>query len=466
MRKPRIVVVGAGISGLATAYALQNRIPNAEILVLESASRIGGTIWSERRDGFLVEHGPNGFLDTKPSTVQLSVGLGLNAELVAALPAARHRYLFHKDRLVRLPEGFWSFLSTPLLSWRSKWAVLTERFRPPKSDAAEESVHDFFRRRTTAEIAETLADALVTGIHAGDPKLLSMPAAFPRLVSLEREYGSILKGMKHLARQQRWLTKGKQRSGSSGSRILSFRGGLRTLVETLESKLKTSPLLGVKVRRVLRDASGQWAIQGPGQDRWTADALILACPAYRQADIVADLDAELAEQLAGIPYASVVVVALGYRREDVPHALDGFGHIVPQRLRADLLGSQWCSSIFPDRAPSGCVLLRAICGGWHRENLAGWEDDRLVEAVSRHYRQVLGIAAEPVFRRIVRWPRGIPQYHLGHLARVRRIEERARCHPGLFLTGNALHGVAMNDCTEQAEVTADRVAAYLAAAGR
>ncbi len=466
MRMPRIVVVGAGISGLATAYALQNRIPTSEILVLESASRIGGTIWSERCDGFLVEHGPNGFLDTKPSTVQLSIGLGLNDEMVCALPAARHRYLFHKDRLVWLPEGFWSFLTTPLLSWRSKWAVLTERFRSPKSGDAEESVHDFFRRRTTTEIAETLADALVTGIHAGDPKLLSMPAAFPRLASLEREYGSILKGIKYQARHQRWLTKGKQRSGSSGSRILSFRDGLRTLVETLQSKLKTPPIVGAEVRRVLPDASGQWAIQGPGQDRWTADAVILTCPAYRQAEIVADLDGELAELLGGIAYAPAIVVALGYRREDVPQSLDGFGYIVPQRLWADLLGSQWCSSIFPGRAPDGCVLLRAICGGWHRQDLASWEADRLVEAVRRHYHQVLGIAAAPVFHRIVRWPRGIPQYHLGHLERVRRIEVRAGAHRGLFLTGNALHGVAMNDCTEQAEVTADRVAAYLAAAGR
>jgi oxygen-dependent protoporphyrinogen oxidase len=466
MRMPKIVVVGAGISGLATAYALQNRLPDADILVLESASRIGGTIWSERRDGFLVEHGPNGFLDTKPSTVQLSLALGLNAELVSALPAARHRYLFHKDRLMQLPEGFWSFLTTPLLSWRSKWAVLTEGFRPAKRDDADESVHDFFCRRTTAEIAETLADALVTGIHAGDPKLLSMPAAFPRLASLEKEYGSILKGMKHLARERRRQAQQAGRSPSAGSRILSFRDGLRTLIETLRTRLKTPPVLGVEVRRILLDAVGQWAIQGPGQDRWTADVVILACPAFRQAEIVADLDAELAELLGGIAYAPAVVVAIGYRREDVPHSLDGFGHIVPQRLGADLLGSQWCSSIFPDRAPPGCVLLRAICGGWHRQDLASWEDARLVEAVRHHYRQVLGIAAAPVFHQVVRWPRGIPQYHLGHRERVRRIEERAQCHRGLFLTGNALHGVAMNDCTEQAEITADRVAAYLAAAGR
>ncbi|MCS6975685.1 MAG: protoporphyrinogen oxidase [Gemmatales bacterium] len=463
---PRVVVVGAGISGLATAYALQKRIPSAEILPLESESRIGGTIWSERRDGFLVEHGPNGFLDTKPSTVQLCRDLELDDALLPAGPAARHRYLFHNDRLVRLPEGIWSFLTTPLLSWRSKWAVLTERFRPPRMEDADESVHDFFRRRTTEEIAETLADALVTGIHAGDPKMLSMAAAFPRLAALEKEHGSLLRGMKHLARERRRLARETRRPPSSGSRILSFRDGLRKLIEVLQSKLKTPPLVGATVKRVFPNETGQWSVEGQGRDRWAADAVILACPAYRQAEIVADLDPELADLLRGIAYAPAIVVALGYRREDVPHSLDGFGHIVPQRHRADLLGSQWCSSIFPDRAAPGCVLLRAICGGWHRKDIAAWDDNRLLEAVRQHYRHALGIEKPPVFHQIVRWPLGIPQYHLGHVERVHRIEKCTAKHRGLFLTGNALHGVAMNDCTEQAEITAGRVAAYLAGADR
>lgn len=463
---PRVVIVGGGISGLATAYALQTRMPSAEILVLEAASRPGGTIWSERLDGFLVEYGPNGFLDTKPSTVNLCRSLGLEPDLVPAGPAARHRYLFHGNRLFRLPEGMASFVTTPLLSWRSKLAVLTEPFRPAKTDDADESVDQFFRRRTTQEIAETLADALVTGIHAGDPKLLSMAAAFPRLASLEKQYGSLLKGMRQLARERREAARREGRPRSSGSRILSFREGLRTLIETLRERLRSAPVTGVRVRQVSFTPEGTWTVQAEGREAWTADAVVLACPSYRAAELVADLDAQLAEHLEAIAYAPAIVVTLGYRRSDVPHPLDGFGHIVPQRLRADLLGSQWCSSIFPERAPQGCVVLRAICGGWNRRDLVSWEDGRLLQAVRQHYRQTLGVVAEPVFQHLVRWPQAIPQYHLGHQDRVRTIEACAARHRGLFLTGNAYHGVAMNDCTEQAEITAERVAASLAAAGR
>jgi oxygen-dependent protoporphyrinogen oxidase len=203
-------------------------------------------------------------------------------------------------------------------------------------------------------------------------------------------------------------------------------------------------------------------VQGDGNDRWPADAVVLTCPAYQQAAILADLDAELAAQVGGIPYNRVTVVGLGYRRADMPHPLDGFGYIAPQRTRRDLLGVQWCSSIFPGRAPDGMVLLRALVGGWHRPDAAAWDGDRLLAALRAELRLALGVAAAPVLHHIVRWERAIPQYHLGHLDRVAWVEQRLARRPGLWLGGNAYHGVALNDCTEQGEVLAGRVAAYLA----
>jgi oxygen-dependent protoporphyrinogen oxidase len=226
---------------------------------------------------------------------------------------------------------------------------------------------------------------------------------------------------------------------------------LQALIDALRAGLTGPALFGVTVRRIekLDDGSG-WAVRGEGQERWSADAVVLACPAPEQAAIVADLDSELAERINGIPYNRVAVVALGYRREDVPLALDGFGFLVPQRDRRDLLGVQWCSSIFPDRAPMGSVLLRAMCGGWSRPEIVGWDDGRLLAGIHAELRTAMGVTAEPIFHRIIRWDRAIPQYHLGHRERVAGIEERARRYPGLFLAGNAYHGVAMNDCTEQA----------------
>jgi oxygen-dependent protoporphyrinogen oxidase len=189
---------------------------------------------------------------------------------------------------------------------------------------------------------------------------------------------------------------------------------------------------------------------------------VLACPAYQQAAILADLEPELAERVGGIAYNRVTVIGLGYRQADVPVSLDGFGYIAAQRTRRDLLGVQWCSSIFPGRAPAGLVLLRALCGGWHRPEVAGWEDERLLQAVRCELRLALGIEAAPRFHHVIRWERAIPQYHLGHQERVAWIEQRVARHSGLFLTGNAYHGVALNDCTEQAEAVAGQVGRYLA----
>lgn len=458
---PQVVIVGAGISGLATAYHLQE-VPELDVTVLEASDRPGGVVWTERRDGFQIELGANGFLDNKPSTLRLCEKLGLSERLVPANDAARHRYLFLDNRLQRLPEGLWSFLRTPLLSWRCKASILTERFRRPRLHSADESVHDFITRRTSAEVAEVFGDALVTGIHAGDPRLLSMAAAFPRIVEMERRHGSVLRGMTAAARERRAEAAAQGRH-HRGTRLWSFREGLRLLIETLVAGLRKPPLFGVRVKRVEKsaDPAVRWMVQLDGGERRAADAVVLAAPAYRQAELLADLDPVLGRLIGEIAYSPAVVVALGYHEHEVPVSLDGFGYIAPQRTRRDVLGFQWCSSIFPDRAPEGMVLLRGIAGGWHRQDLLDWDDQRLLAAVRQELKAAMGIEADPAFHHIVRWKHAIPQYHLGHLERVSRIEELAAGQPGLFLTGNAYHGVALNDCTEQAERTASRVASFL-----
>jgi oxygen-dependent protoporphyrinogen oxidase len=462
---PRVLIVGAGISGLALAFRLQQCAPRLDVTILEQANRPGGTVWTERRAGFQVETGPNGFLDTKPSTPTLCRDLGLEKRLVPASEAAvRNRYLFLDGKLRALPSSFGSFLRSDLLSWRGKLQFLAERFRPRRTQTTDESIDAFARRRAGPEVAEVLADAFVTGIHAGDPALLSLRAAFPRLFQLEEQHGSLLKGLAQTARQRRADAAARGEPYQRGGRMWSFREGSRLLIETLQDHLAQPPLLGVRVRRLERTSSPArptWVVAGEGKDHWKADAVVLACPAYQAAAILADLDPELAKQVGRIAYNRVAVVALGYRQVDVPVSLDGFGYIAPQRTRRDVLGVQWCSSIFPDRSPPGTVLLRALCGGWHRPEIVDWEDARLLEAVRLELRLAMGIEAAPVFDHIVRWDRAIPQYHLGHLERVADIEARVSRHPGLFLTGNAYHGVALNDCTEQADVLSGRVARYL-----
>ncbi len=459
-----VLIVGGGISGLALAYRLQQAAPGTDVTVLEQRDRPGGTLWTNRRDGFQVEMGPNGFLDSKPHTLALCRDVGLGDRLLPASDdAGRNRYVFLGGRLRRLPAGAGEFLASDLLSWRGKLRLLAEPFQRRRRSGDEESIDAFARRRGGREAADVFADALVTGIWAGDPALLSVRAAFPRIAALEEEHGSVFKGMMQAARQRRREARERGESVPQASRIWSFREGLRLLAETLAARLAKAPVLGVAVRRLETDGAARpcWIVRGDGQERWQADVVVLTCPAYRQAELLDGLDAELATMVGGIPYAAVVVAALGYRRADVPGPLDGFGYLAPQRTRRDVLGVQWCSSIFPDRAPPGMVLLRALAGGWHRPEVVAWDDARLLAAVRAELRLALGITAPPGFVEIVRWEKAIPQYHLGHLDRVARIEERAARHPGLFLGGNSYRGVALNDCTEQAEVLAGRVARYL-----
>jgi oxygen-dependent protoporphyrinogen oxidase len=463
----QIVVVGGGISGLATAYRLQHLLPTATITILEQATRAGGTIWTEERAGFRAECGPNGFLDNKPSTLSLCRDLGLGERLAAASEASgRNRYLFLDGRLRRLPSGFADFLATDLLSWRAKLNLLAERWRPKGRQSGDESVASFARRRAGREVADTLADAVVTGIHAGDPELLSLQAAFPRVAELEQKYGSVLKGIAASARERCRTARAKGEAPPGPSRMWSFREGLKYLIEALTAQLRTPPILGVTVRRLVPLPNQRWTVHGNADERWEVDAVILTCPAYAQAPLLTDVDHSLAQLIDTIAYNRVAVVALGFRQDDVPAAIDGFGYIAPQRMRRDLLGVQYCSSIFPERAPSGAILLRALCGGWHRPEIVSWDDDMLLNAVRAELRLSLGIQAAPIFQHIVRWDRAIPQYLLGHRERVAQIEARAAGHAGLYLGGNCYHGVALNDCTEQAEILAARVRDDLASSSK
>jgi oxygen-dependent protoporphyrinogen oxidase len=363
---------------------------------------------------------------------------------------------------------------------------LAERWIRSASIPAEESIDAFVRRRGGAEAAEVLADALVTGIYAGDPGLLSLPACFPRLAAFEREYGGVIRGLSKAARLKRGQSESQTSKGTMG-RMWSLPQGLRFLIETLRDRLSYPPICGVKVCRLEGtsenstsvvagspdSATGQhgretvpqerrWIVHGNGGDRWPADAVVLACPAYEQAGILRHLDPKLSDQVGSIPYNRLTVVALGYRRAVVPGALDGFGFIVPQRLKRDILGVQWCSSIFPQRAPDEMILLRAMCGGWNRPDIMDWDDERMIQAVRNELQLTMKITAEPVFRSVIRWNRAIPQYRLGHLDLVTSIEKEIERYPGLFLTGNAYHGVSLNDCIEQAEKVAMRICSCLA----
>jgi oxygen-dependent protoporphyrinogen oxidase len=463
---PHVVIVGGGLSGLSVAYRLTRAAPDISVTVLDPQPRVGGNIVTEDHGGFRVECGPNGFLDSKPFLTRLCVDLGLTERAVPASDASRkNRYLFLGDKLRRLPRGPFSLLTSPLLSLKSKWKILTEPWRkPPPHIDPDETVSQFIARRTTQQVADVFGDAMVTGIHGGDPTMLSVAATFPRLVQMEREAGSIVRGFNRAAKERRANAKATGEKPMP-VRMWSFREGLQEIIGAFEHHLGKSLLPGVRVVSIEESAGvTQWEVRGERRS-WGADAVVLACPAYEQAAILNDLDPELANEVAAIPYNRIAVVALGYRQQDCPGSQDGFGYIAPQNTRRDVLGVQWCSSIFPDRAPPGSVLWRALCGGVHRAEMVDWDDDTLAKAVHEEIKLAMGVTGEPYFRRIVRWHAAIPQYVVGHVERVARIDSLTTKHAGLFLGGNAYRGVAMSDCAEQGELLAEKVRAYLAGGG-
>ena len=463
-------MVGGGVSGLATAWHLQQALAEhgGEVILLEAAGRPGGTAWTERQAGYSLETGPNGFLDNKPSTLELCRSLGLEDTLVRANESAANRFVFLGDRLRKLPARPLEFLRCDLLSWRGKLRVLAERLVRPRRTGEDESIHAFGCRRIGREATEVLLDAFVTGILAGDATLLSLPACFPRMVELERDYGGLLRAQGKIARQRRAERRAQglpdQPSGSTGGPggILTVtRGGLRALVERLVERLGSVVQFATPVTAVERDPQGGWHVRCDRGQSWPADAVVLACPAYEQAKQLHPVDTTLAQEVSAIAYSSVVVAVLGFRQDELTTDVNGFGYLAPQRLGRPVLGILWSSSIFPEQAPEGFFQFRAILGGWRRRDVLEWDDSQILQAVRDDLRESMGILAQPRFTWICRWENAIPQYHLGHLDRLARIDSRLAGLSGLFLTGNSFRGVALNDCCREAEQTAQRVAKYL-----
>ncbi|MGL4419588.1 MAG: protoporphyrinogen oxidase [Gemmataceae bacterium] len=452
----RIVILGAGLSGLAAAYRLSQQQPRATLTVLEARSHPGGNIRTTLHDGFLVEHGPNGLFDAKPHALQLVHDIGLGGQLLPGSEEARkNRFLFVKNQLHALPAGPLGILSTPILSPLARLRLFTEPLRPRRhrKSRTEETVAEFARRRFGPEVANTFIDGLVTGIHGGDPEQLSLPAAFPRLFQMEQSHGSIVRGMMASVKKRRenqlarGLTPGPQR-------LWSFPGGLQTLTDRLAEHLGPRLRLNAPAHRLQYDGQ-EWTITFGNEEKLLADQVVLTIPAHEQAELLATLDAPLAERLRAIESCPIAVVALGYRRGDVQGPQDGFGYLAPQRQRRDCLGVQWCSSVYPGRAPAGMVLWRALCGGVHRAELINLSEDDLIARVHTEMTMTMQVRGAPVFTKVIRWPRAIPQYNRGHGARVAAIQAQAAHYPGLILAGTAYRGIALNDCCEQAELLSE-----------
>jgi oxygen-dependent protoporphyrinogen oxidase len=446
-----LVIIGGGITGLSLAYYLLEQKPSLDILILESEKKAGGKIWTDKVDGFLCEWGVNGFLDNRPKTLELVSKLSLSP--LRSNDNARKRFIYSNGKLNLLPESPPAFLTSDLLTIPGRLRVIYEMF-VPKWKGGDETLAHFATRRLGREAFEKLIDPMASGIFAGDPEKMSLKSCFAKVYNLEQNYGSLIRGMIKLQKEAKKT--GRKVGAGPGGILTSFYDGMETLISSLSSFLDKRLRTGAEVVSVDRKGTA-YAISLADGTTLEAGAVICATPAFTTSDMVKELDINLAALLREIYYPSVSVVCLGYRREKIQHNLKGFGFLIPFREGRKILGTLWDSSIFPNRAPEGYVLLRTMLGGARRSDLALEHEERLITLVMDELRDIMEISVQPDFAKVYTHRQGIPQYFLGHDQKTEQFAEMCKKYKGFYITGNAYGGIGVNDCIENSHKLAQRI---------
>lgn len=462
----RVVVLGGGISGLASAYRIRERcrvleMP-VEVTVVEAGPRAGGKVQTLREEGFVCEAGPQGFLDNEPATLRLVDDLGLKDSLLPSEKAAARRFIYRGGRFHELSMNPLKFLISPLLSPKGKFLVAAEFFRPARRDGVEETVRQFGERRLGREFTEVMLDSMVSGIHAGDIGRLSVKAAFPKIIALEENYGGLFRGM--IAKKREASASRGIQAGPTGT-LHSFDEGMDVPVAALVKTLGSENLrLGWQAHRVEARGEGYRVFLESALGETStldADVFVLAVPAPKMAELLSSLAPAAASSLAEIFTAGVHVVCLGYRAEQVRGDVRGFGALIPRSEGLRTLGVLYVHATFAGHAPEGWVMLRAMVGGRHDPSANALGDDELIALVQEEISFRLQANGSPEFTRLFRWNEGIPQYELGHLQRISRARDALKEYPGIFLTGNSICGIAFNSCVAHSEEVGATVAEYL-----
>jgi len=455
------VVIGAGISGLACAYRLQQS--GIQVRVLEAGIRPGGVIQSIEREGFRFELGPQSFLSTEP-LLQLVDALGLKDQLLQADPKAP-RYILSGGKLICAPLSPPALLTTPLLGPRAKWRIYAEiagTSHPPEGD---ESIAAFIRRKFGDEVLNQLVAPFVSGVYAGDPEKLSLRASFPKLYEYEMTYGSVLRG----------ALKSREKKETARPGLCSFRNGMETLPRALGARLGDFLLLESSVSAVRRgEVNGKPRFEidvtrNNQSETLAASAVIVAAPTDAASQILQSFadqsSSAFARAFAQIEYAPVAVVSAGYRSDQIQQAIGGFGFLVPRTEGLRVLGTVFSSSLFPGRAPEGMACFTSFAGGATDPGLCDLSDDAITETICGEVARVVGISGKPAITHVQRYARALPQYNLGHSQTVASLSALTSAIPGLFLAGNYLSGPSIGSCVEQANQTAEALRVYLASIG-
>ncbi|RXT04126.1 protoporphyrinogen oxidase [Ammoniphilus sp. CFH 90114] len=475
-KQKHIMVVGGGITGLTAAYYLQKQVKEKQypisITLVEKSHSLGGKIQTEHTDGFVIEKGPDSFLARKPAIMNLIAELGLQDELVGTNPAARKNYILHQNRLHLMPPGLilgiptqiTPFVRTGLISPLGKARAAMDLLIPSRKEEGDESLGGFLQRRLGREVAENIAEPLLSGIYAGDTQMLSLDATFPQFKSIEKKYGSIIKGML-LSRKSGAASPQPQLDlppGIKNSMFLTFRNGLVTLIDAMIRELDQVTIrTNDTVSEVIpHEGGGQYTIHTQSGEEILTDAIVLATPAFVTKGILKDID--MSEALSQTPYVSVANVALAYDRKDIEHPLDASGFVVPRKEGRSITACTWTSSKWLQSSPHDKVLLRCYIGHSRDQSHVEWSDEELLHRVKKDLKEILDLGAAPIFHKITRWKNSMPQYRVHHLDRLHQVRAELEVkRPGIYLAGAGYEGVGIPDCIGQGKMAAVKLMDHL-----
>jgi protoporphyrinogen/coproporphyrinogen III oxidase len=493
----RIIVIGAGITGLAAGYRLleNSRRTNTpiDLKVLEATDHIGGVIKTETHGNFLLEHGPDNFITNKPAGIDLCKRLGIENELIETNAKHRRALIVHNGKLVPIPPGFelmmprklLPFALSPILSWGGKLRALRERFVPCRANASDdddESLASFVTRRFGKQVLDRLVQPLVGGIYTADPETLSLRATVPRFLDMEREHGSLIKTALVQAKEQKRKQKEAQQnstkqsaataaSGARYSLFMALKGGMSRLTQALADELGNHLRTNTPVQCITRTASSEndttnnrastpaetWTITCNDGNTLTADAVLITAPSFRAADLLKPVDPNISNDLASIEYASSAVVVATYKRSQIARPLDAFGFVVPERENRPIIAGAFSSVKYAGRAPDDEVVLRAFLGGVTQAESLNQSDEKLIETATGELASLLKITGAPQLTRLRRYNNAMPQYHVGHVKKVAAIRDQLAHYGELQLAGNAYDGVGIPDCIASAHNAADQL---------
>ena len=450
--KTKIAVIGAGISGLSTAYWLDKA--GYEVTVFEKSARTGGSIITEKTDGFLIDLGPNSTLETSETLKNLVHDLGLEEQKVYGNEASNNRYVVRGGQLHPIPMLPGKFLKTKLFSAKAKMRLLKEPFIKP-TDGTDLSLADFVRYRLGQEFLDYAINPFVAGVYAGDPARLSTAAAFPKLYALEQNYGSFIKGTIKGARER----KKRKEVAKDRAKLFSFVNGMQTFTDALAKQLQGKLRLQTEIKSLIKRDSGFLLGLSQGEQSGTLifDQVVLSVPTYALAGLLENLQPETVPKLKNIYYPPVTVVFMGFKEKDVQRELDGFGFLIPEVENRQILGSIWSSTIFPNRAPEGYVAFTTFVGGARQPQNANLDDENITDLVLRDLDDLVGLSGSPVLVKIKRWKRAIPQYAVGYTKIQHMFNQLEKKMPGLYFAGNFRRGISVGDSVLCARETVDAI---------